>query len=272
MQWEPFLGPFHSVLLHLPIGFLTLALLLDLHGWRRGSRELRTATRFALGLTCVAAVVVAVLGLWRAGGARYDPQLLAIHKWGGLSVVVLVALTFAAQWVAFRPAAGRVATGVYRGLFISSLSVLVVAGHYGGSLAHGPRYLVKDAPDVVKAFLGVNDDAQPVQGDLDEGAREFLGRIRPIFAAKCMECHGRDTQQGGYRLDLQSVAFAGGQDGGAAAIVPNAPLRSELVRRILLNADYDTDAMPPFGSDALSPEEVLTVIDWIQRGASFVDQ
>ena len=35
LEWEPFLGPFHSVLLHLPIGFLALALLLDLYArWR----------------------------------------------------------------------------------------------------------------------------------------------------------------------------------------------------------------------------------------------
>ena len=118
----------------------------------------------------------------------------------------------------------------------------------------------------------MDETEQAVQGDLDAEATLFLERIRPIFAAECMECHGRDTQQGGYRLDLEAVAFAGGQEGGVPAIVPNAPLRSELVRRILLNADCDTDAMPPFGNEPLSPEETLAVIDWIQRGAPFLDQ
>jgi hypothetical protein len=28
-QWRPFVGPFHSILLHFPIGFVTMAFLVD---------------------------------------------------------------------------------------------------------------------------------------------------------------------------------------------------------------------------------------------------
>jgi uncharacterized membrane protein/mono/diheme cytochrome c family protein len=270
LEWEPFLGPFHSVLLHLPIGFLALALLLDLYA-RRRSPDLRPAARFALGLTCVAAAVVALFGLWRAGGAHYDPRLLAIHKWGGISVVALVTATFAAQRFAFQAGAGTAADVLYRSLFVLTLATLVVAGHFGGSLAHGSRYLVKNAPDVVKDLLGVEAPEQAAQGDEDAGSTLFVERVRPIFAAKCMECHGRDTQQGGYRLDVKAIAFNGPPEGGAPPIVPTAPLKSDLVRRILLNPDYDSDAMPPLGTESLTPAEILTIVDWIQRGAVFVE-
>ena len=86
-----------------------------------------------------------------------------------------------------------------------------------------------------------------------------------------MECHGRDTHQGGYRLDVKAIAFNGPPEGRARPIVPTAPLKSDLVRRILLNPDYDSDAMPPVGAESLTPDEILTVVDWIQRGAVFVE-
>ena len=40
-QWRLFLAPFHSVFLHYPIGFVTLAAILEVYHWRRPSAELR---------------------------------------------------------------------------------------------------------------------------------------------------------------------------------------------------------------------------------------
>src|SRR5262249_57346407 len=37
--------------------------------------------------------------------------------------------------------------------------------------------------------------------------------IRPIFAARCLNCHGEKKQSGGLRLDAKSPAMRGGQGG-----------------------------------------------------------
>lgn len=69
--------------------------------------------------------------------------------------------------------------------------------------------------------------------------------------------------KGDYRLDDPVVALKGGESE-KVAIKPGDPLGSEFVRLILLPPD-DDDVMPPKGKEALTGEEVLTIIRWIQR-------
>jgi mono/diheme cytochrome c family protein len=45
-------------------------------------------------------------------------------------------------------------------------------------------------------------------------------------------------------------------------------MSSNLIRLLLLPREHD-DAMPPAGKAALTPEEVLDVVQWIQKGAPF---
>ncbi len=267
--WKPFLGPFHSVLLHLPIGFLALTFVLDLYCARFPSAEGRRLTTLALRLTAIMAAVVATLGLWRASSGHYNAEVLRIHKWGGLGVVVLMALTAVAQQWAFAEQPRRATTWAYRGLFALTLGILMVTGHFGGSLAHGSRYLTKHAPDAVKKWLGV-DNAPAVPTTQDSGVRLFLDDIQPILETKCIGCHGPDTQMGGYQLDRQAPAFRGGS-GLTSAIVPGAPLQSDVVRRILLNPEHP-DVMPPDGVERLTNDEKLAIVDWIQQGAPFVER
>ncbi len=37
--------------------------------------------------------------------------------------------------------------------------------------------------------------------------------IRPIFAERCLGCHGEKKQSGGLRLDAKAFALRGGQNG-----------------------------------------------------------
>ena len=56
-----FLAPFHSVVLHYPIGFVTLAVILEIYSSRRPSPELRKVISLVMGLAALSAVVAAVL-------------------------------------------------------------------------------------------------------------------------------------------------------------------------------------------------------------------
>ena len=43
-EWRLFLAPFHAVVLHLPIGFITVAFILELFRMRRPGEEIQRAT------------------------------------------------------------------------------------------------------------------------------------------------------------------------------------------------------------------------------------
>ena len=48
---------------------------------------------------------------------------------------------------------------------------------------------------------------------------DFVADIRPIFAEHCLDCHGAEKQQNGYRLDGREIAIRGG-DSGHPSLVP----------------------------------------------------
>jgi len=75
-DWKPFLGPFHSVLLHFPIGALAIAFVLDLYTLFQPSAEARRVVAAALSVSVASTVVVAIFGLWRssAGGTTRRPS------------------------------------------------------------------------------------------------------------------------------------------------------------------------------------------------------
>jgi cytochrome c553 len=105
------------------------------------------------------------------------------------------------------------------------------------------------------------------QSPSDDAARAetFERRIRPIFAAHCVSCHGPAKQKGGLRLDRRAPALAGGESG--PAIVPKRVDEGELLKAVR----YDPDGyrMPPTGK--LPPETVAELERWIKEGADWPD-
>ena len=71
-QWRSFLAPFHSVVLHFPIGFLTMAGILEGYRAFRPSHELRRVTVLVLWLGLATGIISATFGLMRAGSGGYD--------------------------------------------------------------------------------------------------------------------------------------------------------------------------------------------------------
>lgn len=95
---------------------------------------------------------------------------------------------------------------------------------------------------------------------------DFEKQIKPLFQAKCHSCHGREMQEGGFRLDLKSRALEGGDSG--LAIKPGSSQKSELYHRIA--GTGDGDKMPPEGEGTpLSPEERALIKRWIDQGAQW---
>ena len=89
----------------------------------------------------------------------------------------------------------------------------------------------------------------------------FESKIRPIFVDYCYSCHGDGATKGSLDLSTKAGALAGGSSG--AAVVPNDPGRSLIIKRM---KDLG-DPMPPAGKDAPTEAEIATLESWIRRGA-----
>lgn len=268
-QWRPFLAPFHAVVLHFPIGFVTMAFVLEIYRRRRQSAELKPVTALTLWLSLLGGVLAAGLGILRAADGGYETHAVESHRWTGLAVVGCTLATLVVQRLAYRDELRRGWTYCYRGLLTVTFGLLVVAGHIGGNLTHGSKYLTENAPTFVRELLEetpATTEATAATG-LDDAQSFFAEQVQPILEHKCVRCHGAEKQKGDYRLDQPEVALKGGESG-KAAIKPGDPLGSELVRLVLLPAG-DDDIMPPEGKEPLTADEVLTVIRWIQKGAAF---
>lgn len=264
-DWSNFLGPFHVVMLHLPIGFFVLAVLLEIWATRRPSDGARQAVAVALGFSVVVAWMVALLGYLRASHGEYDAQVVYWHTVLGLAFAVLNTAT----WLLYRqwyPAAQRSRLRIsYRSLLAVSSVCLVAAAHGGGTLTHGSKFLTEGAPPALNEFLGnLEPSAKPEAGALTQ---VFPTQIEPILARKCYPCHGAEKQKGKLRLDQRAWALKGGSSG-EAALVPGDPLKSRMIVASLLPANHD-EVMPPEGKEPLTPEEILILIRWIQSGASY---
>lgn len=267
-QWRPFLAPFHAVVLHFPIGFITLAFILEFFYLRRPSAELQRITRMVTWLSLAAAVVSATFGILRAETGGYEAHALNLHRIFGLWVPALILATLAAQAVAYRRTGKRAGVFIYRALLSATFVTIVIAGHLGGNLTHGSHYLVENAPKFVRELLRDHpSQAANLKADSSEEDRYFAEKVQPIFARKCLDCHGPQKQKGGYRLDQREIALRGGESG-KTAIKPGDPIQSHLVGLILLPPQHD-DAMPPDGKEPLTLEEIAIVLDWVRKGAFF---
>lgn len=266
-QWKLFLAPFHNVLLHYPIGFVTLAVLIDFYYLWRPTKEIRQLTVMLMWLCLLSSIVVIILGIFRGSGEDYDPAILDKHRWTGIGVGVFILASLVTQHFSYKEGAKWVMKGAYRLMLFITIGLLVVAGHEGGNLTHGADYLVKHAPPIVKALLASEAQAAEARSQVpaNEKERFFTEHVLPIFDAKCKDCHGAEKAKGGYRLNTRENMLAKGHSD-EPGIVPGDPMNSRLVWLVCLPPDHE-DIMPPAGKTPLTGEEMLTLIRWIQDGA-----
>ncbi len=103
--------------------------------------------------------------------------------------------------------------------------------------------------------------------EVKTGRVDFNRDIRPILSENCYKCHGPDANKlkAGLRFDLKESAF-GKAKSGEIAVVPGAPQKSEMIRR-LTTTDPD-DVMPPTKENkALQPQQIELLKRWIKEGA-----
>ena len=262
-DWRAFLAPFHTVTLHLPIGFVMMGVILEVYSLFRPSEPLRKAIGLVLLCSAASAIVVVLLGIFRGSDGGYEPEALSEHQAYGIAVGVVTTLLWIVHLFASGKKAKPAAMGFYRFLLIVDTVLLTIAGHGGGNLTHGSKYLTENAPSWVKEWVEPKGG-----GEAEEGPKAgsiYAEVIQPIFEEKCYQCHGEEKQKGDYRMDTVEGLFAMGESE-LEPIVKNIATESYLVELITLPEDDDL-VMPPEGKERLTPEETMAVIQWIWNGA-----
>jgi mono/diheme cytochrome c family protein len=106
--------------------------------------------------------------------------------------------------------------------------------------------------------------ATPARGEKASPV-EFNRDIRPLFAKHCTACHGGVKAAGKISFLYRDKALAEGKSG-EPAIVPGAPEKSEVIRRVLAT-DPDEVMPKPDHGPRLSEKEIATLRQWIKEGA-----
>lgn len=257
MEFAFFFGRFHPLIVHLPIGFLLLAILMWGFARWRGVNQYDAAISFGLLAGAISAGIACVLGYLLSLEGGFDEQLLTQHTWAGILTTMLAT----GSYMMFR----------YRNqmpqpkyllstLFILSTLGISVAGHLGGSLTHGQEYLVAYSP-----FKADREQENQLPQQLSEVVL-YTHVVAPILEAKCISCHGKHKRKGGLSLADEAAILKGGENG--AVLVPGNAAESELIKRITLLPAHE-DVMPPAGKTPLTDQEKQCLSWWIDHGAAF---
>lgn len=265
LEWTQFLGRFHPVILHLPIGLFVGLFVVEITALRNRSEGLRQSAHILVWIMALASVLSAYLGLLLASNGDYSGDTLWLHKWLGIlfSAGALV-LAFLKVRNICNESAGK---GLYRFLLVGLLIVMTVVGHYGGNLTHGSGYLTAYAPDWLAAKLNKPNKEVEI-AVTEEGAIEgnvYTHEIQPLLDQYCVQCHGIEKQKSKYRLDTYEYLMTPGKMGDTP-ITPFAVSESQLIEYLWL-PESDDMAMPPEGKPRMSAEQIMLITHWVANGA-----
>lgn len=255
-----FIGRFHPLIVHLPIGFLILGFILHLVSKLEQFKNSDHIVDFTLLLGGLSAVGACIIGYMLSLEGGYGEDAIFIHQWSGIALTVFSFVLLAIRKKQLgNPKVQRVG-------FILMMVLLTATGHFGGNLTHGSTYLVQYAPNPVRAIAGLPPKINRVYKNIEniDSALVFEDVLMPILDARCISCHNQQKLKGELLLTSFKDMMKGGESG--KAIVPGNSISSELFTRITLAHD-DEDFMPPEGKTPLSKQQVKLIEWWIDAGA-----
>ena len=132
-----YLGKFHPLVLHLPIGSLLMTFLLFVISKLQKS-SLDKAIRIGVDFSFLGALTATILGYFLSLDDTYDIENLKSHLFAGL---ITLFLTFS-LCISHRLQGKE---NLFISLFVMTLIALSITGHKGAMITHGEDYLVPEA-------------------------------------------------------------------------------------------------------------------------------
>lgn len=258
-----FLGRFHPLVVHLPIGFLVLAILVEIFLGKKQTDQGPDYVRFILGWSVLGSALAILFGWLLASQGGYAGGTLGWHRWLGIATGVVSLLLW------YVKGGGLPALqAYYRPMLWTTLGLVTITGHLGGNLTHGADYLLKYAPGPIAALLGGSGGSTEVGINITnpDSAMVYDKVIKPILADKCFACHNEDKTKGG----LIMTSIEGLQEGGnkGHAVVAGKAMDSEIWKRVTLPQE-SKKFMPPDGKSPMNYQEIRLLEWWIGNGANF---
>jgi uncharacterized membrane protein len=239
-----FLGKFHPLLVHLPIGFFLLAGVMKVYSFWKKKEAIDSLLPMMLILSFVASAFSSLTGYILSQSGDYDSEMVTKHQWTGILFTIIVsAVYFTKNFKRFNLA-----------LWAISTTLLMIVGHLGGSLTHGEDFL---------SFAEKTEKPQILDV---QNAVVYQEIIQPILKERCYSCHSSIKQKGNLRLDTPEFIMKGGKEG--KSVVPHNTSKSLISKRIFLK-ESDEEHMPPKGKPQLTEAETKILEWWIKEGASF---
>ena len=265
-DWSLFLGSFHPLIVHIPIGILLFAALLNSIAAYKKNKALEFSAGLALLVGSLGSALAAVSGYLLSASGGYDTGILFWHQWAGIALAII---SFGAWWIRTNRKKDIVFLKAKLSTWLVFLCVLLIiaGGHLGGTLTHGEGYLTAHMPSFLKSLFPASprEQQQNLPPQLDS-VRIYTNIIKPILHAKCVSCHNPNKQKGDLVLHSAEGIMKGGKSGNT--IVAGDIDKSELIHRVTLDQD-NSKFMPANNQPPLTAVEVGLLKWWVASGADF---
>ena len=253
------MGRFHPLIVHLPIGFLLLGLMMLV--FDRKENKHQKIIRFSFFWGTFSTLAALLTGTFQYTGEGYPWENIQGH-------LIFGVLTFVFSFLIYLKLKGYVFFQriSYRLLGYGMVVILSITGHLGGNLTHGKDHLTAPLPNEIKEVLGLEVPSRTLvlHPETHQELPFYSGVIQPIFDQKCVSCHNPKKTKGGLLLHNLKGIMIGGEEGSIISTIK--PEESEMLKRIHLPRD-EKKHMPPEAKIQLSKVEIKLIEQWISAGA-----
>jgi len=258
------IGRLHPLIVHLPIGFILLGLLLQWYDRRTG--EYGKVIGLIYLWAGISATLACITGYLQYLGEGYGFDTVKWHLWSGIATAVFCFVMYARlrKWkpVDFLT---KIPIAAFSILFFVLISF---TGHQGGNITHGEEYLVEPLPNSVKSALGFEtfEEQEIVLNEMNwQTAQLYEDVVAPILNNKCLSCHNPKKTKGELQMHTKEKILQGGESGD---VITAKASDSEIFIRMNLPED-DDDHMPPEGKTQPSKDEIALIGAWLDAGHPF---
>lgn len=260
----PLIGRFHPLIVHLPIGFILMALLLMYYP-KKDKLPILPAIEIALLWSSITAVLACISGFLLYTSEGYAFETVQNHLILGLVTALICLLLF----FQLKKSKNLNSRKIHFNSVILVIS-LMLTGHLGGNLTHGEAYLIEVLPESIQSAFGYSgyQEFEPIALNENhwEDALFYEDIIQPIFNQNCRSCHNPKNTKGGLLLTSKETILKGGKNG--TVISGTSWEEGQLYHRMTLPLDHE-DHMPPKEKRQPLKEELELVKFWLASGASF---
>ena len=257
-MWDSILtliGRFHPIIIHLPIGFIIIGLLIELS--RKKFKESKNILIFIFSwgtISCILSIISGFLQYLQEGLLW---ESIDRHFYFGI-----LTLLFTFGFYQYLKGKNFFSSLPRRLYTVGLVLTVTITGHLGGQITHGDQYLTEPFQIMMDGELS-NEETLLSSSNASEGPI-FNSLIQPILNSKCISCHNSEKSKGGLALHNFESLQRGGKNG--MIINYENPELSEIFVRIHLPKN-EKKHMPPKSQKQLTKAEISILSHWINAGA-----